>query len=59
MGVVATQGGVVAEMVVCSPGFRVLKLTIKWQWTGAPAGPDALAVQRFGGVPLHGSGGED
>lgn len=51
LGVVGAQSGyVVAAAVVGPPGFHILILTRKQQWTGAPTTPDALAVQGLDGV---------
>ena len=50
LGVVGTQGGiVVAEAVVCPPGFRILVLACKQQRAGTPTRPGAFAVE--GEVP--------
>ena len=58
MGVVGAQGGVVvAEAVVCPPGFRILVLACKQQRAGAPTRPRALAIQRLSGVSLDDTGG--
>ena len=58
LGVVSTQGGVVvAEAVVCPPGFNILVLAGKQQRAGTPTRPRTLAVQRLGGVSLYGTGG--
>ena len=55
LGVVGTQGGVVvAEAVVRPPGFRILVLIGKQQRASTPTRPSAFAVQRLGGVFLHG-----
>ena len=58
LSVLGAQGGVVvAEAVVCPPGFNIFILTGKQQRAGAPTRPRAFAVQRLGGVSLDDTGG--